>query len=962
MRRSRMRFALLLFLFAVATGVEAKQEPAKGTVRFFVEIPAETVRIGRMQIPGTEQQIVSVALDVPEPTFMPAAPGAALLPAVQRFVALPEGASISGVASYPLSSVEIDGVHLLEWAQPARPGQKQREPVPPEFYSIGQEPLFFPAGSALPPPSDLMKASRWPAETATAIPLAASTLVNMARLEISPFVWKPQTGTLQFHSKIDVEVSWTLDGRQNPQGPKPVLADVVIAESLRPLVVNPELIPGLVLPEPRVNDAPYLIITDNFKWNADGTRGEALSGDMVAAFEALANWKREKGIRVGIVTISEIVDRRYGDFSAGAADLPEIIRNFLKFARSHLQTTWVLLGGSDEIIPPRYVLSNAWVNAAHAITGVADEKPPGGRFYYDSGSGTVRMHAEAIRDNPAIRILSTRDSTIFTFVGAPRAARPGWGYVTDDTYEHPSFLPTEWVVLRGPRSAIEGTDFYLDLPENTIPTDLYYASVDDPLYGRPGVRDWDANGDGYYGQHFGATSVDGVSFAPDLFVGRAPVGSPEQARAFGSRVIAYEKYTMGSDFADRALLAASNWGSAGLPVQRQTVAAPPRAGGFVPIFIPGGTEVQARFQGAPPSNSWQLVRWSTAGYQIIPFNASATPTSPGFAYYTDQWFTTLSTTEINLGPFGILPFPLPTAFVRVVLPGMPAEFSGTTFFFDDLEPDGALLEKEQVKTILARSAPQVTTVTRLYQDWFDFPGGPDISLRFTPAAVAEAVRQGQNLISLSGHGSPQGCCGLSTFNIPDGRISGLIYADSCLTNAFDEGVSFSEAMTGGGAGDAVAYIGNTRFSWIGPGAEVERSFWNRFLYTTNLGQLHNDKALLLTSSTKVWIHYALNLLGDPEMSLWRARPAQLFLTVEPGHDVVPGTRLRARLVGADATPLFATRVAMTGDGVFQTGLTDADGWVEFGPLTMARGTVRITAAPSGYAPQTAIVRVAPAGE
>jgi hypothetical protein len=60
-----------------------------------------------------------------------------------------------------------------------------------------------------------------------------------------------------------------------------------------------------------------------------------------------------------------------------------------------------------------------------------------------------------------------------------------------------------------------------------IPTDLYYSDLD---------GDWNADGDAYFGE-----DNDGVDLYPDVFVGRAPISTPEEAKNFVTKVIAYER-------------------------------------------------------------------------------------------------------------------------------------------------------------------------------------------------------------------------------------------------------------------------------------------------------------------------------------------------------------------------------------------------------------------------------------
>lgn len=96
------------------------------------------------------------------------------------------------------------------------------------------------------------------------------------------------------------------------------------------------------------------------------------------------------------------------------------------------------------------------------------------------------------------------------------------------------FWGTTWVLLGGD---VETADFVPLVPTREgwtgtgasvpIPTDLYYADLD---------GNWNADGDAYFGE-----LEDGVDLYPDLFVGRAPVRTPQEATTFVSKVLAYER-------------------------------------------------------------------------------------------------------------------------------------------------------------------------------------------------------------------------------------------------------------------------------------------------------------------------------------------------------------------------------------------------------------------------------------
>ena len=101
-----------------------------------------------------------------------------------------------------------------------------------------------------------------------------------------------------------------------------------------------------------------------------------------------------------------------------------------------------------------------------------------------------------------------------------------------------------------------------------------------------------------------------------------------------------------------------------------------------------------------------------------------------------------------------------------------------------------------------------------------------------------------------------------------------------------DGDAVSEHLIGNPNGGAVAYIGNTRFSWIGDGDDYQRRFfqeWATLGGDAHLGLLNDTRAMVFDESNAYfrWERLALNLVGDPEMPLWWRPP----LKIVPPHVV-----------------------------------------------------------------------------
>ena len=106
-----------------------------------------------------------------------------------------------------------------------------------------------------------------------------------------------------------------------------------------------------------------------------------------------------------------------------------------------------------------------------------------------------------------------------------------------DYYEHHG---TAYVTLGGDDAIVPDRDCFFPTCSD-MPTDLYYGGLDGT---------WDADGDGVYGE----AGWDDVDLYPEVWVGRIPVRTTEQAAGYINKVVTYE--TASPDgFANTMLLA-----------------------------------------------------------------------------------------------------------------------------------------------------------------------------------------------------------------------------------------------------------------------------------------------------------------------------------------------------------------------------------------------------------------------
>jgi hypothetical protein len=857
-------------------------------------------------------------------------PGSPALPRRSIHVAVPEGMWPTGVEVAEERVVCLtDEPALVRPVQPLRPGVDYEQPPGksdrPRPGEEDDEDDFvvepFPAPPLVPPDPDLYAQAAADPRIVRPTGLTQIGRTPVVRIELRP-VRLTEKGLIEVITHFELRVSYgpRPKERLSPEELKRLLGEQGIkhldfdrleplpepmtrsraqarrdADLARSLVVNDELVHDrwdvfapLDLP------ADYLVITDNQTWNPDTIAPTGtVTGDMVAEFIRLADWKRSRGLTTKVVTVSDIVDGRYGDFRTGSRDLPEVIRRFLKDVYERWGVSWVLLGGDVSVIPPRLA-------AGARLGGIdiaADDPPADDKSFWNGNF--LEMHVVSPGDwwPGGWPLILTNDITgqliPFDATGATATSGLGWYYTTDDTYTTRATMATNFVRVNGPAAVTNARMRWL-YQWNRIPTDFYYASLQSWVWAYYEIdfwldsaqipyvyfpeHDWDALDNGLYGQYAGGKDVDGVVWHTDVSVGRSPVQSATEAATFVNKVIAYESYggsgglvRLTADWPRSLVILADNWG-------RDTVSIPPTASD-----PPGNNRFHARadvtvikLEKMPESFDLQLIaEISDIDRRELPWEPSNAPGSRGWHYARSDSDHTLNTVEISFPWVGSISLPWPSQWI--VVHGPAEERNPTSYVLDPTGQDGSMKDQEQLREQLAAELPGWDDVSRLYRDDTDLTPAQAAAApiaHLTEARVQNAMNAAPHIVSLSGHGSGWGCCGAGVGmaqNLTNGSPAFIGYADSCLTNQIDMEDAFSETLIKNPDGGAVAYIGNTRFSWIGLGDDHQRAFFHRLTSTQHLGLLNDVRvhAVDLEGPSTRWAVYALNLTGDPEMPVWR---------------------------------------------------------------------------------------------
>lgn len=904
-------------------------------------------------------------------------PGEVALPTQNQYLALPRGGEVTGLEIDPGQPVRLKAPNPLPVQEPYPDLGTNPEDFSDGFTHEDFEPEFTPLAEQA-----QKRADRFPTQLAELEGYAEFGHIRLASVRVTPVQYDAASQSYLFYPKLkyraivkqppveDSEKEDRDDGREIGYAEAELVNQVLDMDVT--FRTKDLLLPRRIVWE----EAPHVIITDNHEWpekidNSDGTtrppsiseRGPALTGDLVAEFDRLAAWKTAKGTRSKVVTVSQIVDGQFGDLTQGgfARDLPEVIRNFVKFARTNWKSSFFLMAGDINVVPIRKLCGCSTYKTI-GVWKQATNPPPAGSCHLVAGKSTAKLYPRFTPgpDDP----LATRNGGLrIPFDRQAGSGRLGWYYTNeddfttkDDGFERlPAGDTSRFIIVEGPEAVIDDS-FYWYRDVNSIPSDFYYASIEGPGYSQPGNHDFDLDNNGLYGQYHSSNgsevSLDGVDFAPDVYVGRASVETGEQARGFVDKIIAYEKLeddlgtAIDTDYLKKIVYAAAIWGKWKRHYRQTDTSIPPEEGRFT--HVGGATETKLHLDfdvtlsGGTPSR--QIVAREGGNDTLILYNTSAGATNLGWYFCTDNTYGTQSATA--------------TRFVRIR--GPETSIDPDHFDWDVTGLESSVVEKEDLRGRMDSWFSQFDQVQRHYDDYFDLSPPPPLQ-KLVSADIKSAIDGGCHFLSLTGHGNSGGCCGINinTQDFANDKKFFVAFADSCSTAKIDANDSAGEVLTIDPDGGGVAYVGNTRYSWIGIGDNFERFFWNKLAVCGRPGVAAGLRASS-GGSRWVWVIYAQNFFGDPEMPVYTQMPRTLQVnhprSVNWGGSFTVNVRSGStNLRGAKVTILAGWRGGTTAPDLLESKHTNAKGNAGF--RLPARGKkpperLRITVVQTNYKPYT----------
>jgi len=169
-------------------------------------------------------------------------------------------------------------------------------------------------------------------------------------IKVYPFQYYPKSNVLEFYKNLEISLLCKTS-KDNSRKSTPSIVDHQI---LYDLVDNKDDIDKFSIN----SSTSEPIVSTRGAQNGLGYEYVIITNEaLVPAFERFANWKRRKGMTVGIITIEYIKAQYSGDLTSGIYDIPGKVRQFLKNSYA-AGTRYVLIGGDENIVPARYACVN----------------------------------------------------------------------------------------------------------------------------------------------------------------------------------------------------------------------------------------------------------------------------------------------------------------------------------------------------------------------------------------------------------------------------------------------------------------------------------------------------------------------------------------------------------------------------------------------------------------------------
>lgn len=193
------------------------------------------------------------------------------------------------------------------------------------------------------------------------------------------------------------------------------------------------------------------------------------------------------------------------------------------------------------------------------------------------------------------------------------------------------------------------------------------------------------------------------------------------------------------------------------------------------------------------------------------------------------------------------------------------------------------------------------------------------------------------------------------------NLQSIVFSLGCSPNAFDMD-SISEHFINNPKGGAVGYIGNTRVGYTYQEYQSYKFFESLFI--NNLYNLGRAFASILYGGS--FARRSMNLLGDPEMPVWTAKPRALAVVL-PENITTKPTDVTAYVVDASGMPPWppvadALVTFSKGDEVYVSAVTNINGQARVHIYPETPGNISVVASKQNYTPASDVLPVIASAE
>jgi hypothetical protein len=790
------------------------------------------------------------------------------LPEKTLWVALPEGGRARGVETRVVST---------------RPMTKRPVVLAPVPVARPDSPFAFAVSARYPKHHE---AKKRPAPLARLLRTRTLGLARVALVLVSPVRVGPD-GSLALATRFEITILLEADATATMRM-SPVTLSSAQRRRAMDLAATSVVNPGDLRRLPFVpldvtgggagggEEAAYLIITDDFTWDATAMSPIApIPQGLTGAFSTLRDWKASLGFTARMVTITDIVAGTAtsglgADFKTGAADLQEVIRRFISWAQANWGTAFVLLGGDQTVVPIRQLKMGLWTELMptdmyYSVLDPAFDFDEGGKPDFGRIDSTV-FEPDVSLGRAAVTSRAEADTFVAKVITYERApldpAGPGWlAQTLLAAAKLGGDIPAEFP----PGAALPpGPDYYYHAPGaaysllQLIET-ITVTQDPDKTTTSPGNNCFNqAQGKAYVKVH-----LDGSTYRlPQDLYAVTPSGNVKLLHD-----VAAQTTDCGWFYTD--------WLNYDGPCQDAKGVNYPTS--WIIAYVPGGaspTEINISLAASLRTGYNLLAKTGPGFYSPIPFDPAAGATRRG-------WYFAKSSTDVTPMLSDPAGGQTPSSWIAIFTSS--GELAPQEFVLDPTDEADTESELEVIRKAAAVELPQWNEVSRLYPDVVDLPAADksgDVEY-YTQDRLRAKLNLGQHFVYGASHGMYD--CMLwggegGDFDEPlaDALVNaprwGIGYGSACLTGRYTEDSLGRHLVVKNGAGGLVGFVGFMDELQMGLGVPFGQKLLDSIAATGRLGPAVDARATLLEPGSGVGHDdsgyraiVAMSLLGDPAM-------------------------------------------------------------------------------------------------